>query len=55
MTPEICNNIPMEPGDDNEPDETGVIGIAKLLRFQKRRYEDEDEEDEDEDKDEGEN
>ena len=45
----------MEPGDDNEPDETGVIWIAKQLRFQKRRYEDEDEEDEDEDKDEGEN
>ena len=52
---ELSDNIPVEPGDDNEPDETGVIGIAKLLRFQKRRYEDEDEEDEDEDKDEGEN
>jgi hypothetical protein len=45
---EFSDNIPMEPGDDNEPDETGVIGIAKLLRFQKRRYEDENEEDEDE-------
>ena len=45
---QLSDNIPMEPGDDNEPDETGIIGIAKLLRFQKRRYEDEDEEDEDE-------
>ena len=31
-------NIPMEPGDDNEPDETGIIGIAKLLQFQKRHF-----------------
>jgi hypothetical protein len=51
---ELSDNIPMEPGDDNEPDETGVIGIAKLLRFQNRRYEDEEEEDEDEDEDEDE-
>jgi hypothetical protein len=37
---ELSDNIPMEPRDDNKPDETGIIGIAKLLRFQKRRYKD---------------
>ncbi|KAI1215128.1 uncharacterized protein F4807DRAFT_21831 [Annulohypoxylon truncatum] len=28
----ITENIPMAPGDDNDPDHTGVIGIAKLLQ-----------------------
>ncbi|KAI1251458.1 hypothetical protein MGN70_006026 [Eutypa lata] len=30
---DFAENIPIEPGDDNEPDETGVLGIAKLLQF----------------------
>ncbi|XDG02249.1 hypothetical protein ABKA04_001864 [Annulohypoxylon sp. FPYF3050] len=28
----FAENIPIEPGDDNDPDYTGVIGIAKLLQ-----------------------
>jgi hypothetical protein len=48
----LAYNIPMEPGGDNEPDETGIIGIAKLLQFKKRHFFDEEDEDEDEDEDE---
>jgi hypothetical protein len=40
-----------EPRGDNKPDETGVIAIAKLLRFRKRNYEDDEEYEEDEDED----
>ncbi|KAH8668818.1 hypothetical protein BX600DRAFT_538842 [Xylariales sp. PMI_506] len=45
---ELYANIPMDPGNDHGPDETGVIGIAKLLQFRKRQYEEEfgDEDDE---------
>lgn len=30
---DIVENIPIVFGDDNDPDDTGVIGIAKLLQF----------------------
>lgn len=41
----FAENIPIEPGDDNDPDYTGVIGIAKLL--QSKDNEDTDDEESD--------
>lgn len=40
----IVENIPMVPGDDNEPNHTGVVGIAKLLQFRREEDYDSDEE-----------
>ncbi|KAI0843672.1 hypothetical protein F5Y06DRAFT_8842 [Hypoxylon sp. FL0890] len=45
----IQENIPMAAGDDNDADDTGIVGIAKLLQSPR-----EDEEEDEEDSDDGE-
>lgn len=29
----FAENIPIEPGDDSDPDYTGVIGVTQYLQF----------------------
>lgn len=41
-----CADNAIDPGDNNERDELGVIGIAKLLQFRKRRHNEDDDDDE---------
>ncbi|RYP63242.1 hypothetical protein DL771_009367 [Monosporascus sp. 5C6A] len=39
---DFAENIPIAPGDDNEPDNAGIVAIAKSLQSKKSRDDDED-------------
>ncbi|KAI1762422.1 hypothetical protein GGR53DRAFT_501450 [Hypoxylon sp. FL1150] len=39
---EFAENVPIEPGDDTDPDDAGVLSLAKLLQFPEDEDEDED-------------
>ncbi|RYP74434.1 hypothetical protein DL769_004011 [Monosporascus sp. CRB-8-3] len=47
----FTENIPIEPGDDNDPDDTGLVAVAKLMQFHKREGDDDEDEDEDDEED----
>ncbi|XXH02512.1 hypothetical protein Hte_008888 [Hypoxylon texense] len=37
---EFAESVPIEPGDDSDPDDAGVLGLAKLLQFPEDENED---------------